>query len=100
MLIDLIPRLRRGRAQEVVVDVEAISLIRTSENDEAAYQTARAVMRLAREKHDRSTEQLFARIAVRIADVTGRQIGPSREVGDRYQAPKRQIEGDRTVKRR
>jgi hypothetical protein len=95
-LADMLPFMRFRRAQEAVVDAEAISLIRSAADDEAAYQTARQVMRAARERGDRESARLYARVAVRIADVTGRQIGSDRDVGGRYQDPTRVIEGERT----
>jgi hypothetical protein len=94
----MIPLMRLRRAQEAIVDAEAIFLIRGHSTDEAAYQAARNVMRLARKGGDRESAQLYARVAMRIAALTGRQIGPSQDVGDRYQEPKRLIKGDRIVK--
>ncbi len=96
----MLPFMRLRRAQEAIIDAEAISLIRSAADDEAAYQTARQLMRMARDRGDRQATQLYARVAVRIADVTGRRIGPNRDVGERYGPPTRQIEGERTVPRR
>jgi hypothetical protein len=88
--------MRLRRAQEAVVDSEAISLIRSAADDEAAYQQARQVMRLARERGDVESARLYARVAVRIAEVTGRQIGQASDVGARYQEPTRELDGERT----
>ena len=90
----MMPFMRIRRAQECIVDGEAISLIRSSANDEAAYQTARRLMRMARERGDQETMTLYTRVALRIADVTGRAIGKG--VAPRYGQPTRVIEGDRT----
>ncbi len=95
-LVDMLPFMRLRRAQEAIVDAEAISLIRSASDDEAAYQTARSLMRMAREQGDRQATTLYARVAVRIADVTGRRIGPGRDVGERYGEPTREIDGERT----
>ena len=97
-LFDMLPVMRLRRAQEAVVDAEAISLIRSAADDEAAYRAAREIMRVAHERGDRESARLFARVAMRIAAVTGRQIGQSRDVGERYQQPTLRIKGDRTVK--
>lgn len=94
-LLDLIPFVRFRRAKAAIVDMEAISLIRSSADDEAAYQTARKLMRMAREQDDRQATQLYSLVAVRIAEVTGRQIGKEIE-GNRYGPPTRVIDGDRT----
>lgn len=94
-LLDLIPFMRLRRAKAAIVDAEAISLIRSSADDEAAYQTARKLMRMAREQGDRQATQLYSLVAVRIAEVTGRQIGKEIE-GNRYGPPTRVIDGDRT----
>lgn len=94
-LHDLIPFVRFRRAQAAFVDAEAISLIRSSADDEAAYQTARKLMRMAREQGDRQATKLYSLVAVRIAEVTGRQIGKEIE-GDRYGPPTRVIDGERT----
>ena len=92
----MLPFMRLRRAQEAIVDAEAISLIRASADDEAAYQTARKLMRMARDEGDRQATTLYARVAVRIADVTGRRIGSDRDVGERYGEPTREIDGERT----
>lgn len=74
-ILDLIPFMHLRQAQAAIVDAEAISLIRSSADDEAAYQTARKLMRMAREQDDRQATKLYSLVAVRIAEVTGRQIG-------------------------
>jgi hypothetical protein len=94
-LLDLIPLMRLRRAQAAIVDAEAISLIRSSADDEAAYQTAHKLMRMAREQDDRQATKLYSLVAVRIAEVTGRQIGKEIE-GNRYGPPTRVVDGDRT----
>jgi hypothetical protein len=48
-----------------------------------------------REQGDRQATQLDSLVAVRIAEVTGRQIGKEIE-GNRYGPPTRVIDGDRT----
>jgi hypothetical protein len=95
-VLDLIPFVRRHRAWEAVVDTEAISLIRANDTGEAAYQQARDVSRLAREQGDRDGARLYARVAMRIADVTGRTIGPVDGGQQRYSEPTREIDGERT----
>lgn len=95
-LLDLIPIIRLRRAQEAVVDAEAISLIRAHDTHEAAYKQARAVSRLARERGDRDGARLYARVATRIAAVTGRRIGPVERGEERYGKATREIDGERT----
>jgi hypothetical protein len=97
--VDFFPFTPVRRAHEAFVDAEAISLIRSAKDDETAYQQARQVMRLARERGDFQAAKLYTRIAIRISEVTGRQIGPSDAVGERYQEPTRRIDADKTVRR-
>jgi hypothetical protein len=98
-LLDRLPVIGPFRRRELVVDAEAISLIRASTDDEAAYQTARDLMRLARDRADHRAETLYAKVAVRIADVTGRRIGKGGPE-PRYGIPSREIDGEVTRPRR
>ncbi len=93
-LFEIVPFLRTRRVRETIVDTEAVSLLRSATNDEAAYQTARDLMRLARDRGDHETATLYTRVAIRIAEITGRAIGKG--VSPRYGQPTRVIEGDRT----
>lgn len=93
-LFDIVPFLRTRRISETVVDTETVSLLRSATNDEAAYQTARDLMRLARDRGDNEIATLYTRVAIRIAEITGRAIGKG--VSPRYGQPTRVIEGDRT----
>lgn len=95
-LLNLIPIIHRRRAREAAVDAEALWLIRAHDTGEAAYQQARDVARLARERGDRDGAWLYARVAMRIADVTGRRIGPIDSGQQRYVEPTRKIDGERT----
>jgi hypothetical protein len=93
-LLDIVPFLRTRRIRETIVDTETISLAQSATNDEAAYQTARDLMRLARDRGDHETAMLYMRVAIRIAEITGRAIGKA--ISPRYGQPTRVIEGDRT----
>jgi hypothetical protein len=93
-LLDIVPFLRTRRVRETIVDTETVSLLRSATNNEAAYQTARDLMRLARDRGDHETAMLYTRVAIRIAEITGRAIGKG--VSPRYGQPTRVIEGDRT----
>jgi hypothetical protein len=93
-IFDIVPFLRTRRVRETIVDTETISLLRSATNDEAAYQTARDLMRLARDRGDHEMATLYTRVAVRIAEITGRAIGKG--ISPRYGQPTRVIEGDRT----
>lgn len=53
-----------------------------ADHGEAAYETARAAMREARNRGDWGLEKFFAQVAVRIADRTGKEIGV--DTGTRY----------------
>jgi hypothetical protein len=97
--VEFFPFTRVRRAQEAFVDAEAISLIRSAKDDETAYQQARQVMRFVHELGDFQTAKTYTRIAIRISEATGRQIGPSDAVGERYQEPTRRIDADKTVRR-
>ena len=93
-LFDVVPFLRRWRVQETIVDTETVSLLRSAANDEAAYQSARDLMRLARDRGYHEMATLYTRVAIRIAEITGRAIGKG--VSPRYGKPTRVVEGDRT----
>lgn len=95
-LLGLIPFIHRRRAQEAVVDAEAISIIRAHDTSEAAYQQARDVSRFAHQQGDRDGARLYARVAMRITDVTGRTIGPVDSGQQRYGKPTREIDRERT----
>lgn len=93
-LFDIVPFLRTRRIRETFVDTVTVSLFRPATNYEAAYQTARDLMRLARDRGDHEMATLYTRVAIRIAEITGRAIGKG--VSPRYSQPTRVIEGDRT----
>ncbi len=94
-LLAHLPIISQYRRRRALIDAEAISLLRSAVDSEAAYQTARKLMRLARERGDRTTETMFAKAAVRIASVTGRAIGKG--ISPRYAMPTHVIEGERIV---
>jgi hypothetical protein len=96
-LLDRLPVIGLFRRRQRLIDAEAISLLRTSDDHELAYQTARKLMRLSRERGDHASEILFAKVAVRIASVTGRAIGKG--ISPRYATPTHMIDGDRIVAR-
>ena len=64
-LFDIVPFLRTRRMRETIVDTETVSLLRSMTNDEAAYQTARDLMRLARIRGDHEMATLYTRRANR-----------------------------------
>jgi hypothetical protein len=94
-ILDHLPLIGAWRQRRMLIDAEAISLIRSSTDDETAYQAARQLMRLAREGGDRQAATLYAKVAVTIASVTGRAIGKG--VSPRYAAPTHGIDGERIV---
>lgn len=93
-LFDIVPFLRTRRVREAVIDTETVSLLGSATNNEAAYQSARDLMRLARNRGDHEMAMLYTGVAIRIAETTGRAIGKG--VSPRYGEPTRVIEGDRT----
>ncbi len=94
-MLDVIPFFRRRKELDEVIDAETISLL-SKADEEGAYQTARKLMRLARENGDRLSEKIYGKVAVRIAEVTGRRIGPKTYEDRRSISPTRRIEGCRT----
>ncbi len=94
-VLNWIPIIDCAPAREALVDAETISLIQAHDTDEMAYKAARGAARLAREQGDREAARHYARVAVRIAAVAGRVVGPL-EGSKRYGKPKREIIGDRT----
>jgi hypothetical protein len=96
-LFERLPLIGPWCRRQALIDSEAISLLQSAADPEDAYQTARKLMRLAREQGDQVTESLFAKIAVRIACVTGRVIGKG--ISPRYAMPTYMIDGDRIVSR-
>jgi hypothetical protein len=96
-MLNRIAFFRRREELDEVIDAETIGLLGEAD-EEAAYQTARELMRLARERGDHSVERLYGKVAVRIAEITGRQIGPKAYEDNRSISPKRRIEGGRTLK--
>lgn len=74
-VLDFIPFIRARRAREAVADAEALALLKANADDEAAYRQARDLSRLARVKGDLDAAKLYARVAVKIAALTGRRIG-------------------------
>ncbi len=80
-----------------MVDEQAIQLLKKLER-EAAYQQARDLQRAAQTEGDHQTARFFARVAICIADLTGRQIGPvdRSDPSPRYGRARRQINGQRT----
>lgn len=95
-LLDVLPIIGTIRRRRALIDVEAISLLRSSPDAESAYQTARNLMRLAREQGDKKATSLYAKVAVRIAALSGRKIGPVDHGEHRYGEATRQIDGERT----
>jgi hypothetical protein len=93
-LFDIVPFFRTRRMRETIVDTETVSLLRSTTNDEAVYQSARDLMRMARDRGDHEMATLYTGVAIRIAEITGRAIGKG--VSPRYGQPTRVIEGDRT----
>lgn len=89
--------MRRRRAFDSLVDDEALALIEEHE-PEIAYQRARTLERAAHLSGDRRTAYLFAKVARRVADVTGRHIGPIERWRStaRYGSPRRRIRGRKT----
>jgi hypothetical protein len=98
-ILDRLPIIGTWRRRALFIDAEAISLIREARDNETAYQTARNLMRLARARGDREATALYSRVAVRIADVTGRRIGKGGPE-PRYGIPSREIDGEVTRPRR
>jgi len=95
-LLDGLPFIGTIRRRRALIDAEAISLLRSSPDAESAYQTARDLMRLAREHGDKKATRLYAKVAVRIASLTGRKIGPVDHGERRYSESRRQSDGERT----
>jgi hypothetical protein len=95
-MLDLLPIIGPLRRRRALINAEAIALIRTSVDDEAAYKAARELMRRAREQGDRNAEILYSKVAVTIAAVTGRAIGKG--ISPRYAQPTHRIDGEQIVR--
>jgi hypothetical protein len=96
-LRNLLNLIDRFRPREKLIDELAIEFVQ-DHDPEAAYSQARKLMRLSREREDRAMEKLHARVAVRVAALTGRRIG-GKDAGDAlYGRPSRMIDGDRTIR--
>lgn len=91
----------RRRELERLIDEEAIALVEERDQEEA-YQTARTLERTKRAEGDVRMGRYFAKVAVRVADLTGRQIGPIDAYGgqSRYGPPRRRIANGRTERMR
>lgn len=87
----------RWRELDVLVDQEAISLVETREKEDA-YQTARALERARQTEGGWRMARFFAKVAVRVADLTGRRIGPVDTYGgeSRYGPARRRVNNGRT----
>jgi len=85
------------RELERLIDEETISLVR-SRDPEEAYQIARTLERKKRSDGDARMARYFAKVAMRVADLTGRTIGPVDGYSgqSRYGAPRRRITNGRT----
>ncbi len=94
-LLDRLPVIGHLRRRQAVIDMLAITLLRTSASAEDAYQAARQSMRDARDRRDWHAERTFAKVAVRVAEVTGRAIGKG--MSPRYGEPTHRIEDERIV---
>lgn len=60
----------------MVADAEAFALLQANDDGEAAYRQARDLARLARQRGELGGAKLYARVAIQIAAITGRRIGP------------------------
>jgi hypothetical protein len=65
--------LKDQKAYGRLLETEADQLVR--DHGDAAYDTARAAMRRARDDGDAGLEKFFAKVAVAIAERTDRKIG-------------------------
>ena len=95
----------RRKARQEAIDAEAITLLAEADKKYpgehyAAYSQARALMRLSRSKEDAELERFYAKVAVRIAAVVGRRIGPKEYLESRDIPPTLRIENGRLVKLR
>jgi secreted PhoX family phosphatase len=87
----------RFRPREKLIDQLAIEFLQDHEPEEA-YQQARQVMRLSRDQRDWTMEKLHAKVAVRIAAITGRRIAGKDAGEELYGQPTRMIDGTRTMR--
>lgn len=97
-ILDRLPIIGPWRRRQALIDAETISIIRSARDHEAAYQTARDLMRMARDRGELEATRLYSKVAVRIAAVTGRRIGkggPEPRSGE----PTREIVDDQTRRR-
>jgi hypothetical protein len=80
-----------------MVDDQAIAFTEKYER-EVAYQNARLLQRKARFERDLRAACFFTLVALRVADITGRHVGPIERGGNtaRYGLPRRRINGRRT----
>lgn len=63
----------RRQRYRILVTGEASALI--DAHGDSAYDVAREVMRLARDRGDRASETYYSQVAQRIARLSGREIG-------------------------
>ncbi len=86
---------RRNVAE--LIDEQAITLTEQYER-ELAYQSARLLQRKAHCERDLRTALFLNMVAVRVADITGRHIGPIERdsSASRYGRARRRINGRRT----
>ncbi len=97
VLISVLDAVDRLRWRHREIDDTAIEFFRGHDPEEA-YQLARRLMRLARSQGDPVMEKFHAKVAVRISELTGRQIGRSGSRDGLYGEPRRIIEGERTIR--
>jgi hypothetical protein len=97
MIRTLLNFLDRFRPRERVIDETAIEFLQDHEPEEA-YQQARMLMRLSRQNGDRAMKKFHAKVAVRIASLTGRRIGGKYAGDDLYGQPTRMIDSCRTLR--
>ena len=96
-LLDWLPWIANWHARRALVEAEAIELVARHAPEEA-YQLARSLMKFARSKDDDTMDAFYSKVALIVADLTGRNIGPIDTYAgqERYGPPRREIVGDRT----
>lgn len=95
--IERLPIIGSWLARRRAVDAETIQILGELV-EEDAYQRARALSRLAREKRDHEMEVFFRKVARRISQVTGRRVGPKEYGERRYGDPTHRIDGEEIVR--
>ena len=93
----------RRKTRLEAIDAEAIALLAEARETDpsehnAAYGQARDLMRLSRSKDDAELERFYAKVAVRIAAVIGRRIGPKEYLESRDVPPTLRIENGRLTR--